>query len=101
MRLQFAIALTATALVAGCTQFPDLDAAISPGAEAAPYPQLVPTESLSASVPEPLIEPETSTSLEARVAHLRARAARLRGSVIDSPTRARMTTGVRDIPDQG
>jgi len=89
--------LLCAALSAGCTQFPDLDSAISPGAERAAYPDLVPVEQLRAQIPLAQVDPDTASNLEARVANLRARARRLRGTVIDSPTRARMTTGVSAI----
>ncbi|WP_371227468.1 hypothetical protein [Roseovarius sp. 2305UL8-3] len=89
--------LFCVALGAGCTQFPDLDSAISPGAERAAYPKLVPAEQLQARVPVAQVDPESISSLEARVANLRSRAARLRGTVIDSSTRTRMTTGIPAI----
>ncbi len=86
--------LLCAALCAGCTQFPDLDSAISPDAERAGYPNLVPVEQLKARVPEAQVSPDVASGLEARVANLRARAGRLRGTVIDSSTRTRMTSGV-------
>ena len=82
------------AALAGCAQFPELDAATSATARDAPYPDLIPVEDIMAQVPQDRITPDTASGLSARVAALRARAARLRGSVIDSPTRARMRAGV-------
>lgn len=78
----------------GCTEFPDLDGAVSEAARDAPYPDLLPVEELNARISDPRITPETVSGLAARVAALKARAARLRGSVIDSPTRERMSIGV-------
>lgn len=84
-------------LVAACTQFPDLDGALSDTARDAPYPDLLPVEELNARITSPRITPETTAGITARVAALKARAANLRGSVIDSPTRERMSIGVADI----
>lgn len=84
------------AVLAGCTQFPDLDSAISPGAESADYPDLVPLETLQARTTEPTVTPSAISGIEARIANLRARAARLKGTIIDHPTRARLTAGVSE-----
>ena len=79
--------------VASCTQFPDLDATVPAEAERSEYLELVPFETLKAEQPS---EVSAEASLAARSAALRARAARLRGTVVDQSTRARMTNGVRD-----
>ena len=94
--LRFAYPLCLMALCTACAQFPELDSALTDGAETAPYPDLLPVEELNARVGEPRIAPETASGIEARVAALRARAARLHGTVIDSSTRARMTAGVAE-----
>lgn len=94
-RPSFAI-IVSCGLVA-CTQFPDLEDALSPASERAEYPDLLPIEELNTRVPEAQLTPEAMQSIEARVAALRARASRLRGTVIDSSTRARMTAGVEEI----
>lgn len=87
-------ALTLAAL-AGCTSFPELDAAQTPGIENAPYPQFVPIETLLADDTPVSTTPEAMEEVAARVAALRARAARLSaGPVIDNETRARMARGV-------
>lgn len=80
----------------GCAQFPDLDAAISDQARRADYPALVPAEELTARVDEPRIDENAADTLSARVARLRARAQSLRGSVLDSPTRARLQTDIAE-----
>lgn len=97
MPLRPAFTLCLLTAIGACAQFPDLDSALSDSAANAAYPDLMPVENLNARVDEPRIAPETATGIEARVASLRARATRLRGTVIDSPTRARMSTGVTEF----
>jgi len=80
----------------GCTQFPDLDASVTDAARAGPYPDLVPLDGLQARLATSRIAPDTLPAIEARIARLRARAARLRGSVVDGATRARMQAGVQN-----
>lgn len=92
LRLAFVICLTVA--LWGCTPFPDLDSALSDGARDAPYPALLPVETLTARAADPQITPGTGPGIEARVASLRARAARLRGSVIDNRTHQRLSAGV-------
>ena len=60
----------------------------------APYPDLVPLDGLQARIAETRIAPETVGDTETRIARLKARAARLRGTVIDSGTRQRMKDGI-------
>ncbi|EPX82056.1 hypothetical protein [Salipiger mucosus] len=87
--------LLAAALLAACTQFPELDATQTPGVATAPYPDLVPLDWLT-DAPEPRATPEMRAGIEGRVAGLRGRAARLQASeVIPSSVRARMEAGVR------
>lgn len=97
-----ALAVLILTAVTACAQFPDLDAALSPGAAGAAYPDLVPVEQLKAQMPraETTFDADDPTAprMAARIAALRARAASLRGTVIDSPTRARMEVGVPPIP---
>ena len=83
--------------VAGCAEFPDLNSTVSPELETAAFPKLVPVEPLLARADEVQITDETSAGIAARVARLRARAARLKGSVVDRGTRARMRDGVAPI----
>lgn len=85
------IVLCIMAALPGCGDFPEVDAATNPAALKAPYPALVPTESLRAGVPEKVIEDDTTDTLEARADRLRARADRLkRGAIVDSETKARL-----------
>lgn len=95
MRFSTLLSLISAATIAACSQFPELDNDAALGAREAPYPDLVPVETLRAQVPETAITPDNQTAVEARIARLRARAARLQGTVVDSGTRARMSQGVR------
>jgi len=89
LRLAAIFAITAS-LLAGCSDFPALDAAITPTARHAGYPSLMPIDQLMTNAAEVQITEETATTLQARVSHLKARAARLRGPVVDGASRARM-----------
>nr|WP_236544525.1 hypothetical protein [Roseovarius atlanticus] len=92
-------ALTLTLALSACTQFPELDDATSRDTRRAPYPNLLPVEDLRARVAAPRTTEQTTRTLEARVAGLRARAARLRGSVIDGTSRARLDRKITiDVP---
>lgn len=71
-------ALALVVALAGCTQFPDLDETETPGVADAPYPRLVPLDSLL-EAPEPLAQPEMLEDLDARVADLQGRAGQLQG----------------------
>lgn len=96
MRHHFICFLIAVPLLAaGCTTFPELDGAVSPTAEAADYPDLVPLEPLLVAAEATGPSPQATTqSLNARVSALRARAAGLRRGIIDPATRRRMAAGV-------
>lgn len=83
----------ATALGA-CGAFPEVDAATSEAALDAPFPELRPVESLRATVPEEKIDDDTGDNLQSRADRLRARAAGLRGSVLDTRSRARLEQDV-------
>lgn len=97
-RLRAAALISAAVLLGlpGCAQFPRLDAAISDAARAAPYPDLLPIGHLRAATatPDPGSAAGPAGELAARVAALRARAARLRGPVIPPQERARMQRGI-------
>ncbi|WP_456386903.1 hypothetical protein [Profundibacter sp.] len=93
LRLINSLALAAT-LLAGCSDFPELDAAITSAARNADYPNLLPIDQLIADAQQVQISPETVTNLEGRISHLNARAARLRGPVIDGASRARMRAAI-------
>jgi hypothetical protein len=70
-------ALAALTLAAACTQLPpNLDGAESAEARMAPYPTLIPLETLTESASAAADDP--TAAVEARAARLRARAAALR-----------------------
>ncbi|MEM8775996.1 MAG: hypothetical protein AAGF53_13240 [Pseudomonadota bacterium] len=74
-----------------CTQFPELDETFTRDARSSPFPQLGPAEDLRAQVGEALITDESIARTEARINALKARAARLRGTVIDQNSRNRLS----------
>lgn len=86
----------ATALICliltACTQFPELDNTVTPDVEASDFPPLVPLEPLLAGAAPVVSDPvQTTETLEARVAALRARASALqRRNIVDPVTRERM-----------
>jgi len=87
-------------ILASCAQFPELDGTVPPAAQAAPFPRLLPVDPILAStLPDAEANAALTRSVEARVAALRARAARLqRASVIDAPTRARLERAMSNAP---
>jgi hypothetical protein len=87
----------ALSLPPACTQFPELDDSLSPDARAAAYPTLVPLERIRAFGSSPRLEEGSDETMAARIAALRMRAARLQGSVLDSPSRARLQAGVTPL----
>ena len=92
MRLTALLLIT---FLTACTQFPELDDAVSSRAQDASYPELVPVNGLLARAePQNATPDQTVASLNARVAALRARASRLRRTVVDPNTRNRMRDGV-------
>lgn len=92
------LTLSALALCAfsACAQFPELDRTVTPELEAASFPALVPLEPiLSRTRTAQRDNTQTQDVLEARVANLRARAARLRGSVLTGRERQRLAQGLQ------
>jgi len=88
-RFTFIICLSA-GLLAGCSDFPQLDSAVSDAARDADFPQLVPKSQILANANDIQISPQTTAGLKNRASGLRTRAARLRGPVLSSATRARL-----------
>lgn len=83
--------LIAAAALSGCTQFPELDARITDDSRVADWPELVDIGPILAETRTFRLTPDITTSLEARVAALRARAVWLRRyGAVDAETRARM-----------
>lgn len=87
-------ALIAALSLTGCSQFPELEQVEDSAAREAPYPDLVPIESITASVPDARTTPATAPDMETRVDRLKARAGRLKGTVVDAATHERMQAGV-------
>jgi|TARA_B110000483_G_scaffold177904_1_gene210400 hypothetical protein len=93
--MRFIALILPLALVA-CTQFPELDGAVSDAGKDAKYPKLLPVDTLLAQSNSTGPSPEEAAStLSARLAALQNRAAQLRGSVVDSSTQKRMKDGVK------
>ncbi len=90
----FAPVIMVSITLAACSQFPQLDETVDSQARRAAYPDLIPIEDIYTRIPDTRIYPDTPLRLEDRVSRLRARAARLRGTVIDGATRQRMRAGV-------
>lgn len=85
------LGLTTTA----CTQLPLLDAAVSTEARNAPYPDLIPIEQIRGGIPEQLITVDTAPDIRQRVTSLKARAALIRGPVIDTIARTRLESTIQ------
>ncbi|MBN2905731.1 MAG: hypothetical protein JXJ18_03370 [Rhodobacteraceae bacterium] len=75
-------ALALVAGLAGCTQFPRVDATAPARAAPTTYPRIVPIEPLLAQIDAPRATPQDATALAARAAGLRRRAAALRAREI-------------------
>lgn len=87
--------LAALTLMGACAQFPALDRTVTPQLEAAAYPDLVPLAPVLAAAEAGGVEPEQATAnIDRRVAALKSRAARLRGSILSGPERQRLAKGL-------
>lgn len=86
------------ALLAGCTQMPDLGAAGQAAATVSgPYPVLQPLPVIAATratVTDAATLSQRATAADARVAALRARAAKLAPPVLDPATLARLNAAL-------
>lgn len=71
------VLLVSALICAGCTQLPELGQRVSPAAQQAPYPALVPLEPLLNSTADTRISDTTDPELQARAAALKARAAQM------------------------
>lgn len=87
--LLFALALSA------CADFPALDARMTEADRNAPFPGLVPLGPLLAAADARAGSPPPAADLPGRIAALNARAAALRGPVIDAATTARIADALR------
>ncbi len=80
----------------GCTQFPDLDHTQDNATAEAAYPALVPIEPLLARAEVPGPDPvQAQAGINARLSGLRARADRLRGTVLTEAEKQRLRNGLR------
>ena len=81
---------------AGCTPFPQLDDSIRPEVRNADYATLVPLSTLQTSTDPIRVDPvQTQAQLNGRLAGLRARAERLRGSVLTGREKQRLQEGLQ------
>ena len=89
------ILMAVLTLVGACTQFPALDRTVTPELETAAYPNLVPLAPVLAAANAGGVEPQQAgAAIDGRVAALKTRAARLRGSVLSGPERQRLAKGL-------
>jgi hypothetical protein len=96
MALRLPLLILITGLVAGCSDILPLDRSVDKRNRDASYPDLIPVEEIRAQATTPQITPDTADTLDQRSAGLRARAARLKGGVVDPGTQDRMQSGVSD-----
>ncbi len=96
-RVFISMALLASLIFSSaCTQFPQLDHTITPDLAHSDYPSLLPIGPLLAAAKTPSTEPvQAAAIIDARVNALRARAARLRGSVLSGAERQRLANGLQ------
>ena len=88
--------LASLVLTGACTQFPALDRTITPELENADYATLVPLGPVLSAAQSTTVEPmQANAAIDSRVAALKARAARLRGSVLSGAERQRLKNGLR------
>ena len=92
MSPRHAITIAILAGLVGCGDIPNVGARQAEAARNAPYPDLVNLDGLLAAAQnQPArITPTSVATTNTRIAALRARAARLRGPVIDAATRSQM-----------
>ncbi|MDF0603789.1 hypothetical protein P1J78_24035 [Psychromarinibacter sp. C21-152] len=91
------LVLGLAAVLSGCTRFPELDAAITPEARRAGYPDLVPITEVLDRRDLARTTAREGEIVEARAAALRARARLLRGIAINDDTRLRLTPRLRRL----
>ncbi len=89
--------LVLAAALAACSDMPELNGTVPAHLESADFPDLIPLEPILAGAEDVQITDQTSAGIAARVSRLRNRAARLKHSVVDQGTRARMRDGVAPI----
>ena len=95
MVTRLSLAVSLIAVLASCSDFPELDDAVSDDVSDAPFAKLVPVETLQASAPDAAIEQSTRDTIEARAARLRGRASALKPDVIDAATEEQLRSATR------
>ena len=103
-RQSLCLTFAAALLVAGCGSHPHLDAVLSHEALASDYPALLPADDLRAAAAARAPREGATTlvasaespapEIDARAARLKARAAGLRGDVIDAASRDRLNEDI-------
>lgn len=95
MRLSTAIGIVTVMLTAACSDFPELDGAISNSARNGPWPTLLPMGQILAQTTNAPIGEQAARTLQSRVGGLHARAAHLRNrQIIEPDIRARMAAAL-------
>lgn len=90
--------LILTAALAACSQFPELDASVDEQIRDAPYPDLVPVESLTARIGEDRITPGLADAVEGRASGLKARSGpRGGGAAVDTDRVARLRARAAEL----
>ena len=92
--LRLSFAFTIVALLGACSDFPQLDDAVSPAAKNAPYPSLIPMDQALANAQDVQITDETVSTLNGRLNGLKNRATRAKRPVIDDETRNRLQDAI-------
>lgn len=77
-------------LILGCSGPPDIGSHMSDAAQRTDYPSILPLDALLASRPDTSAAVAFAAPLANRASALRARAAGLRGPIIDASTKSRM-----------
>jgi len=92
-KLSLLLSFTLTLWTASCSDFPELEDTIGAADRAAAYPDLVNLDTLLVGVPENRVT-KASADLGTRLAGLRSKANRLRGTVLTQAERQRLASGV-------
>ncbi len=92
--LRLSLAFTFVALLGACSDFPQLDDAVSPAAKNAPYPSLVPIDQALTNAQDVQITADSVSTLQARLNGLKTRATRAKRPVIDTETRKRLQDAI-------
>ena len=92
--LRLTFSLVFSALLGACSDFPQLDDAVSPAAKTTPYPSLVPMDQALVNAQDVQITDESVSTLKGRINGLKRRATRAKGPVIDNETRKRLQDAI-------